>query len=166
MQTVSQPLSELSRNQWYHIINLLLSHIIWCMMWGVFKHHNYILKFSTILSDRFADLYYTHIYINTCIYVLGDSTHVVGYRITSTVSPWMYCVSFVYCIYDTVILLCTYVNVLNKIPTYLPTSRILPISKTAVCYQMSWMPGNRTRICRNVDKHLIQRTQLCTSKLP
>ena len=35
------------------------------------------------------------------------------------------CVSFVYCIYDTVILLCTYVNVLNKIPTYLPVS-VLP----------------------------------------
>ena len=44
---------------------------------------------------------------------LGDSTHVVGCRINSTVSPCFIC------LYDTVILLCTYVNVLNKIPTYL-----------------------------------------------
>ena len=35
-----------------------------------------------------------------------------------------YVFSFVYCIYDTVILLCTYVNVLNKIPTYLPSISI------------------------------------------
>ena len=45
-------------------------------------------------------IFITHIYKNTFISVfLGDSTHVVGYRINSTVSPWMYYVFHLFIVY-------------------------------------------------------------------